>query len=312
MRRAFFDKDASYDGLFFTGVSTTGIFCRPSCTARQAAAQNIRFFPGVREAMFAGFRPCRRCDPLRATGQEPDWVQRLIEQSIANRIGGCTIRTLRRLGLHPCAGSPLFQRALQHDVSCICPRPAARRCAAPAAPRRALDEVVMDTGFESHSGFRDAFTRTFGEAPGRARNEDFIVVGWVESPLGPLLTGATRDGVCLLEFTDRRKLEAQIDTMRRRFKCAVVPGRQPTSRTLRRELDDYFAGRLQQFTVPLVAPGTPFQEKVWSALLKIPYGQTLSYEELARKVGAPGRAARGRDSQRDEPDRDRDSLVTAW
>jgi AraC family transcriptional regulator of adaptative response/methylated-DNA-[protein]-cysteine methyltransferase len=120
------------------------------------------------------------------------------------------------------------------------------------------------------------------------RTPDGIVVRSVESPLGPLLTGATSDAVCLLEFTDRRRLETQMDAMRRRFRCAVVHGDNTHLARLRSELDDYFAGRLHRFTVPLAAPGTPFQERVWAALLEIPYGQTLSYEELARKIGAPG------------------------
>jgi AraC family transcriptional regulator of adaptative response/methylated-DNA-[protein]-cysteine methyltransferase len=151
-----------------------------------------------------------------------------------------------------------------------------------------FDEVVMETGFESHSAFRGAFVRMFGNASVCDPQDDRMVVGWVESPLGPLLTGATDEGICLLEFTDRVKLETQIETMRRRFKCPIVPGDNRHLTQLREQLDAYFAGRLRNFSVPLVAPGTPFQEKVWSALLKIPYGQTLSYEELASRVGAPG------------------------
>jgi len=288
MRRAFFAKDASYDGLFVTGVSTTGIFCRPSCTARKPRPENVRFFPGVREAMFAGFRPCRRCDPLRASGQEPEWVRRLLAQVDREPERRLHDGDLRALGLHPAQVRRYFSAHYKMTFHAFV---RARRLGGALHQLRRgarLDEVVMDTGFESHSGFRDAFTRTFGEAPGRARNEDCIVIGWIESPLGPLLTGATRDGICLLEFTDRRKLEAQIDTMRRRFKCAVVPGDNPHLALLRRELDDYFSGHLKEFTVSIVAPGTPFQEKVWSALLTIPYGQTLSYEDLARTVGTPG------------------------
>lgn len=115
-----------------------------------------------------------------------------------------------------------------------------------------------------------------------------IVTSWVESPLGPLVIGANRDGVCLLEFTDPKRLETQVASMRRRFHCEVVSGDHAHLTKLRHELDAYFAGQLTQFTVPLIAPGTPFQERVWSALLKIPYGQTRSYEELATTVGAPG------------------------
>jgi AraC family transcriptional regulator of adaptative response/methylated-DNA-[protein]-cysteine methyltransferase len=288
MRRAFYEKDASYDGLFVTGVSTTGIFCRPSCSARKPRPEHVRFFPGVREAMFAGFRACRRCDPLRATGEEPGWVTRLLAQVDREPDRRLYDRDLRALGLQPSQVRRYF--SARYNMTFHAFARARRLGGALQQLRRGaeLDEVVMDTGFESHSGFRDAFTRTFGDAPGRARHADCIVVGWVESPLGPLLTGAIRDGVCLLEFTDRRKLETQIETMRRRFACAVVPGDNEHLALLRDELIAYFAGRLQRFTVPLVAPGTPFQEKVWSALLQIPYGHTLSYEDLAKTVGAPG------------------------
>jgi AraC family transcriptional regulator of adaptative response/methylated-DNA-[protein]-cysteine methyltransferase len=150
-----------------------------------------------------------------------------------------------------------------------------------------LDEVAMGTGFESHSGFRDAFARTFGQAPGRSRSGDCVVCAWIESPLGPLIAGATAEGVCLLEFTDRRMLPTQIETVRRRFGCAVVPGDSPYFEQLRNELNAYFSGSLRQFTLPLVAPGTAFQERVWAELLRIPFGETRSYEDLARLVGAP-------------------------
>jgi AraC family transcriptional regulator of adaptative response/methylated-DNA-[protein]-cysteine methyltransferase len=145
----------------------------------------------------------------------------------------------------------------------------------------------MESGFTAAGEFRDAFVRTFGEPPARPAS-NALVANWIDSPLGPLLIGATHDALCLLEFTDPQKLQAQIGRLRRRFECEIVPGDNPHLARLRHELDDYFAGRLERFTVPLAAPGTPFQEKVWAALLRIPYGQTVSYEELARQVGAPG------------------------
>jgi AraC family transcriptional regulator of adaptative response/methylated-DNA-[protein]-cysteine methyltransferase len=102
------------------------------------------------------------------------------------------------------------------------------------------------------------------------------------------LAGARPEGVCLLEFTDRRALEAQFTTVRQRFACAVVPGRHDHLDQLKDELARYFARSLCDFTVPLTYPGTPFQEKVWSQLRRIPYGQTMSYEGLADTVGVPG------------------------
>jgi AraC family transcriptional regulator, regulatory protein of adaptative response / methylated-DNA-[protein]-cysteine methyltransferase len=151
-----------------------------------------------------------------------------------------------------------------------------------------LDDVALGHGFDSHSGFRDAFVRTFGDAPARSRTADCITVTWMESPTGPLIAGATDEGICLLEFSDRRMLETQFDTIRKRLDRAVVPGTHPHLEQLGGELTEYFAGERHAFDVPLVFPGTPFQERVWGALLTIPYGVTWSYEQLASTIGSPG------------------------
>src|SRR5687768_18266841 len=85
MERAFLGSDATYDGIFFTGVRTTGIFCRPSCPARKPLPSNVEFFATVREAMFAGYRPCRRCHPTRNPGTAPEWAPNLIDPVKAER-----------------------------------------------------------------------------------------------------------------------------------------------------------------------------------------------------------------------------------
>jgi AraC family transcriptional regulator of adaptative response/methylated-DNA-[protein]-cysteine methyltransferase len=109
----------------------------------------------------------------------------------------------------------------------------------------------------------------------------------MESPVGPLVAGATDHGICLLEFSDRRMLETQLDGIRRRL-GPILPGTHPLIEQLRTELAQYFVGRLTDFTVPLVYPGTPFQLKVWNTLRAIPDGETISYEKLAWAVGTPG------------------------
>src|SRR5919199_4244624 len=116
---------------------------------------------------------------------------------------------------------------------------------------------------------------------------DYVTVTGIESPVGTLLAGATDDGVCLLEFGDRRILDAQLESVRVRL-GRVLPGRHRYLDQLRGELAEYFAGDRREFTVPLVYPGTPFQVRVWDALRQIPYGETYSYEKLAWAVGAPG------------------------
>jgi len=112
----------------------------------------------------------------------------------------------------------------------------------------------------------------------------------VRSPLGPLVAGATAAGVCLLEFTERRMLERQFRILRRRFSAAIVPGSNTHLDLAARELDSYFSGSLREFHVPLAAPGTEFQERVWAAVRAIPYGETRSYEQIARTTGAPDAA----------------------
>ena len=114
-----------------------------------------------------------------------------------------------------------------------------------------------------------------------------LCVARLESPLGPLVAGATAEGVCLLEFSDGRRDERQLETVARRLGGEVVPGSSPHLDQLRLELHEYFAGRRRAFTVPLQAPGTGFEEQVWAELLRIPYGETRSYEDLARTLGRP-------------------------
>ena len=111
-----------------------------------------------------------------------------------------------------------------------------------------------------------------------------ILTTTIDSPIGPLCAGARDDGVCLLEFTAPERLEPQLEALQRALGGTVRDGDHEHLRRLRAELAEYFAGRLRDFTVPLVAPGTPFQERVWQALREIPYGQTRSYEDLARQV----------------------------
>src|SRR5262249_52770743 len=127
-----------------------------------------------------------------------------------------------------------------------------------------------------------------GRPPGKSQQAECIVAAWVESPVGPLITGTAPEGICFLEFTDRRALYSQVATLRKQFACAIVPGSHTHLDQLREELTAYFAGTLTRFTVPLLYPGSSFQRSVWEQLLRIPYGTTRSYEDVALAVGCPG------------------------
>ena len=114
-----------------------------------------------------------------------------------------------------------------------------------------------------------------------------IVTTMLDTPLGPMLAGATARGICLLEFTDRRMLPAQLRVMQHRLGLAVVAGRHPHLDQLRDQLDEYFDGSRRQFDVPVLAPGSAFQERTWAELRRLASGETVSYEELANRVGVP-------------------------
>lgn len=120
-----------------------------------------------------------------------------------------------------------------------------------------------------------------------------VIMREIDSPVGVLVAGATDGGLCLLEFRDRDLLETQVATVRARV-GPTVTGSHTILEQVRTELTEYFEGARREFTVPLVYPGTPFQVRVWNALRALPYGGTISYEELARRVGAPsGQRAAG-------------------
>jgi AraC family transcriptional regulator of adaptative response/methylated-DNA-[protein]-cysteine methyltransferase len=288
MRRAFLHGDASYDGVFYTGVRTTGIFCRPSCTARKPRPENVEFFATPREASFSGYRPCKRCRPLDADGRPPAWVQRLLARIEADPARRIAAADLRAAGIDPARARRYFVRHYGMTFQAYC---RARRLGdafqviKEGAP---VSEAASSAGYESESGFREAFARAFGTTPTEAAGGEAILLDWIPSPVGPLIAGANDEGLCLLEFTDRRMLEAQLGTLRRRIGPVLLPGRHRWLDALRTQLEQYFGGQRRDFDLPLVIRGTPFQEKVWRALLTIPYGETWSYRELAQRVGQPG------------------------
>ena len=122
---------------------------------------------------------------------------------------------------------------------------------------------------------------------GKGNSVDALTIDFIDSPLGPLMAGADDSGFSLLEFSDRHRIESQLDAWRAMFGRPLVPGKHRLFEPLRRQLAEYFDGRRRCFDLPLRIAGTPFQERVWNALLAIPYGEVRSYGEVAKAIGAP-------------------------
>jgi AraC family transcriptional regulator of adaptative response/methylated-DNA-[protein]-cysteine methyltransferase len=287
MERAYLARDAAFNGLFYLGVRTTGIFCRPTCPARKPRPQNVEYFATAREALAAGYRPCKRCRPMQFD-EQPAWCRRLMDDIEREPSVRIQESDLASRGIDPATVRRYFQR--HYGMTFHAYARARRLVGALHGIREGLplDSAVFKSGFSSHSGFRDAFVRVFGSTPRKSRGRECVHLAWLQSPLGPLLAGATDEGVCLLEFSDRRMLETQLAVVAKLVGSPAVPGMNAPLRQLASELGDYFSGRLRTFSVPLVYPGTSFQKRVWDKLRGIPYGETWSYEELARAVGLPG------------------------
>src|SRR5262249_22570815 len=249
----------------------------------------------AQEAIFAGYRPCKRCRPLEVDGRPPGWAQRLLTEVEQDPMARLTDADLRARAIDPARARRYFLKHYGMTFHAYCRGSRMGKALEQIRQGAELDDVILGKGYGSHSGFGEAFTRTFGQPPGQSRTADCLVAGWVESPLGPLILAANKEGIWLLEFTDRRMLETQFATLRKLFACAIVPGHHEHIERLKEELAQYFAGTRKAFTVPLVYPGTPFQRAVWQELLRIPYGETRSYEDLACAVGSrPAQRAVGR------------------
>ncbi len=287
MWRAFTARDATYDGVFFTGVRTTGIFCRPTCPARKPLRENVEFFRTAPEALSSGYRPCLRCRPMEPRGEPPAWLQGLletVERAPARRIRDAD---LRDAGLDPARVRRWFQR---HHGMTFHAYQRARRLGRALGQLSLGDDIVQTAyrnGFDSLSGFNEAVRRLARESPGRARDATVVRVTRIPTPLGPMLAGATDEALCLLEFADRRMLETQLARVTRQLAAVLVPGETEVTRRTADELARYFAGELRAFSIPLAPAGTPFQQQVWTELRTIPYGETRSYGEQARRLGRP-------------------------
>src|ERR1019366_1755672 len=174
MQRAYLDGDASYHGLFFLGVRTTGIFCQPTCPARKPLPKNVEYFPNAQAALSAGYRACKRCRPLESDDQPP-WAAALLAEVERDTSSRITDAELKARGIDPATVRRYFLR--QYGMTFQAFTRARRLSATLNRIREAepLDAAVFDSGYASHSGFRDAFTRTFGDTPGNYRNGDCVV-----------------------------------------------------------------------------------------------------------------------------------------
>lgn len=285
MYRALVEKDASYEGTFIAGVKTTGIFCRPTCTARKPKEENVEFFKTTKEAILKGYRPCKVCNPLENFGETPGYIKEIVNEINTNPSTKYKDWDLIQKGIEPNKIRRWFLK--NHGVTFQSYQRMNRINSAfkKIQNGESVTSVAFDTGFESLSGFNDSFKTIFGVSPSNSKDKQVINLTRLETPLGTMLACAVEQGICLLEFTDRKMLETELKLLAKKLNANILQGENIHFELLRRQLEEYFEGRRKIFTIPLFTVGTDFQQSVWKELQDIPYSTTRSYKQQATLIG---------------------------
>ncbi|WP_036605613.1 bifunctional transcriptional activator/DNA repair enzyme AdaA [Paenibacillus assamensis] len=285
--QALIDKNSEYEGLFYVGVKTTGVFCRPTCPARKPKFENCEFFDNAKQALLASFRPCKRCRPLSHPNHVSEVVRILVEAVETNPEKRWKDVDFQQLSIDASTARRQFKRRFGMT---FVEYARARRMGIAMKQIREGEPVIdaqLSVGYESSSGFRDAFSRIMGAAPSSLESIHTLKASWVDTRLGPMIAIADDEALYLLEFVDRRGLEREIERLRQRTKSAIIPGTAPPIHSIEMELTQYFDGKRIEFHTPIRYLGSPFQQKVWGHLRNIPSGETQSYSALATLVGQP-------------------------
>jgi AraC family transcriptional regulator, regulatory protein of adaptative response / methylated-DNA-[protein]-cysteine methyltransferase len=283
-------RDATADGQFFYAVRTTGVYCRPSCAARPAKRANVEFFARTTEAERAGFRPCKRCTPDQAslrerqaqliadackaieTAEEPPHLEVLAEAA-----------GLSRFHFHR-----LFKRVTGLTPKAYVNAQRTLRVQGELAKGSRVIDAIYSAGYGSNGPFYATATRSLGMRPteyrasGRGAAIRFAVA---QCALGALLVAVSSKGVCAILLGDDP--DVLVRDLQDRFRNAeLIGGDSEFERWVAKVVGFVEAPRIG-LDLPLDLRGTAFQQRVWQALRQIPAGQTISYTELAKRIGLP-------------------------
>ncbi|MBO9582754.1 MAG: bifunctional transcriptional activator/DNA repair protein Ada [Flavobacterium sp.] len=287
MYKAAVNKDTSFEGVFFTAVKTTGIFCRPTCTARKPKKENVEFFTSSKEAILKGYRPCKVCFPLEKYNETPDFIKEILKELSENPSLKFKDADLIQRGIEPSKIRRWFLK--NHKITFQAYQRMFRINSAfkKIKEGESITSTAFDTGYESLSGFNDSFKSIFGVSPKNSKAQNIIDLKRIETPLGTMYVCAVKEGICLLEFTDRKMLETEFKALAKTLNATIIQGDNGHFEILEKQLREYFEGKRKDFTVPLFSPGSDFQNKVWTALQNIPYGAVRSYKEQSSAINKP-------------------------
>src|ERR1035437_45444 len=287
MYKAVVERDISFEGIFFIAVKTTGIFCRPGCTARTPNKENVEFFKTTKEAILHGYRPCKVCFPLEKSGETPKYIKDILKEISNNPSAKLKDWDLRKKGIEPSKLRRWFLK--NHGITFHSFQRMSRINTAFKKIQKGetVTSVAFDAGYESLSGFNDSFKSIFGVSPINSKHMQIINIIRLETPVGTMFAGAVEQGICLLEFSDRRMLETELKSLTKLLNATVVQGPNKHFDLLQQQLTEYFEGKRKEFSVSLFTPGSEFQQSVWAELQRIPYGSIRSYKQQSIALKKP-------------------------
>jgi AraC family transcriptional regulator, regulatory protein of adaptative response / methylated-DNA-[protein]-cysteine methyltransferase len=287
-------RNRAHDGEFVFAVSTTGVYCRPSCPARRPRRENVQFFRGPDQAERAGYRACLRCRPRSLNGNQQSAtvkaICRFIEQHLDEPL------PLARLGeeFHQ---SPFHLQRRFKTVLGITPRQYADSCRLRLLKRNlqagdSVTRAMYDAGYGSSSRLYERTASQLGMTPDRYRRGAIaaaIRYTCADSPLGRMLIAATDRGICAIQFASSD--EELLEGLKREFPFAARKADNGGLKSWVAALVRHIRGKDLDSSLPLDIRATAFQRRVWTYLQSIPFGATRSYRQVAKAIGQP-RAAR--------------------
>lgn len=283
-------KDASADGQFYYSVKTTGVYCRPSCGSRTPLPENIQFHLTTRDAELSGFRPCKRCKP-----NEPPLKEQLAAKvALACKLieASDEIPSLTKLAEMSGLSMYHFHRIFK-AMTGLTPKAYSvanreNKLRSQLQKSNTITNAIFDAGYGANSRFYEQSNQILGMKPSNYRSggkntEIRFAVG--ECSLGSILVASSPIGVCAILMGDGP--ESLVEDLQNRFPNAELIGGDPSYETIIASVIGFVEAPALGLNLPLDIRGTAFQQRVWQALREIPAGKTLSYAEVADKIGAP-------------------------
>lgn len=285
--KALLDRKQSFVGIFFVGVKTTSVFCIATCRARKPKLENVEFYTTFKEALDNGYRPCKICKPTENANQAPEQVEKAIKLVKENPKEKITDYQLRKMEISPEIVRRWFKKNYGMTFQSYQRMYRINNAFLELKNGKNATNTAFDTGYESLSGFGYTFKKLVGKSPTQSKDKNIILINRLTTPLGPMFICATDNGICLLEFVDRRMLETEFKDLQKLLDANIITGENKHIKQAKIEIKEYFDGKRKIFDVKLETPGTDFQNQVWKCLQEIDYGKTTTYQSQAEKINNP-------------------------